>query len=284
MSEPIMKKVNGDGIKINLNIWEGTGKPILCIHGITANSRCWDVLASSLSPPHRLIAMDLRGRGQSDKPPTVYSMEHHLRDINALLDDLGLEKAVLMGHSLGAFISLVFGARHPERTDRLILVDGAGKLTPQQFDHVFAAIKPALDRLGEVYPSAEAYLKHMKAAPYIHPWSHAIETYYRYELEEVKGGLRCNIDPAHIREEAENVRKVEADACYPEVKCKVLIVKSTEGLMGPDDLLLPETVVERMVKEIPDARRFDVQGTNHYGVVFQPHPDRDREILAFLEE
>ncbi|MGZ3495756.1 MAG: alpha/beta fold hydrolase, partial [Thermodesulfobacteriota bacterium] len=68
MSEPRMVKAKGDGIDIQLAIWEGNGKQILCAHGITANSRFWDCLASALSPHHRVIAMDLRGRGLSDKP------------------------------------------------------------------------------------------------------------------------------------------------------------------------------------------------------------------------
>ena len=165
MSEPIMKKVKGDGLQINVAIWEGKGKPILCVHGITANCRSWDVLASALSPRHRLIAMDLRGRGRSDKPQSGYSLEHHMRDIVCLMDELGLEKTVLMGHSLGAFISLAFGAQYPDRVDRIILVDGAGKLSQEQFDHVFEAIKPALDRLGKVFPSTDDYINLMKSSP-----------------------------------------------------------------------------------------------------------------------
>ena len=183
MSEPIMKKVKGDGAEINLAIWEGADTPILCVHGITANCRSWDVLAAALTPKHRMLAMDLRGRGRSDKPPSGYSLEQHIRDIIGLMDDMRLDRAVLMGHSLGAFISLVFGAQHPERVDRIILVDGGGKLSPDQLEEVFAAIKPALDRLGQVFPSADAYIEAMKSAPYIHPWSPAIESYYRYELE-----------------------------------------------------------------------------------------------------
>lgn len=283
MSEPIMKKVKGDGLQINVAIWEGSGKPIISVHGITANCRSWDVLASALSPRHRLIAMDLRGRGLSDKPQTGYSLEHHMRDIVCLMDELDLEQAILMGHSLGAFISLAFGAQYPDRVDRLILVDGAGKLSQEQFDHVFAAIKPSLDRLGKVFPSADDYINLMKSSPFIHPWSPAIEGYYLYELENVEGGVRCNINPAHIQEESGNVRKFEPDMFYSKVHSDVLILKATEGLVSQDDLLLPEPVVDRMVNEIPYAKRFDVEGVNHYGVVFQPHPKRDRAILDFLE-
>jgi pimeloyl-ACP methyl ester carboxylesterase len=284
VTEPTLKKAKGDGIEIQVALWEGTGKQIICAHGITANSRSWDVVASAVSPKHRVIAMDLRGRGRSDKPSTGYSLDHHLRDIKSLMEDLGIERAVLMGHSLGAFISLAFAARYPERTDRIVLFDGGGKLSQEQLDAVFAAIQPALDRLGKVYPSSDVYIEEMKSAPYIQPWSQAIENYYRYELKQVKGGVECNIDPSHIKEEAANIRKVEVDQFYPQVPCRVLILRATVGIESEADLLLPEPVIERMMKEIPRARRVDITGANHYAIVFQPNEKRDRSIMEFLEE
>jgi len=282
MTKPIMKKVQGDGVQINLAVWEGSGNPVLCIHGITANCRCWDALAGVLAPEYHVMAMDLRGRGQSDKPSQGYSLDYHLKDINCLLNDLGFDRAVIMGHSLGAFIGLAFAAGYPDRTERLILVDGGGDLSPEQFEEIFAGIKPALDRLGQVFPSADAYLNKMKEAPYLHPWSAVIETYCRYELEEVEGGVRTNIDPAHIQEEAANIRQVKCAPFYPKIQTKVLILRAPKGLLSQKDLLLPEDVVAKMMREISDARRFDVEGTNHYGIVFQPHEARDRAIREFL--
>ena len=283
MTEPIMKKVKGDGMQINLAIWEGSAGPILCVHGITANCRCWDVLAASLTPDYRVMAMDLRGRGQSQKPATGYSLDHHLRDINCLLDDLQLERAVIMGHSLGAFIGLAFAAQYPQRTERLILVDGGGDLSPEQFNKVFDGIKPALDRLGQIFPSTDAYLDKMKQAPYLHPWTPAIETYCRYEIEAADGGVRTNIDPAHIREESANIRKVNCASFYPGLQCEVLILRAPNGLLSQDDLLLPEDVIKKMTAEIQHVKRFDVADTNHYGILMKPHEARDQAIREFLK-
>jgi pimeloyl-ACP methyl ester carboxylesterase len=283
MNVPVMKRVKGDGININLNVWEGGGKPLLCLHGITANSRCWDVLASILAPEYRVLAMDLRGRGQSDKPASGYSMEQHLRDINGLLDSLGLDRVVLMGHSLGAFISLVFGAKYPNRVEKIILVDGGGDLSEEQMNKVFEAIGPALARLGKIYPSAEDYLEIMKKAPYMQPWTPEIETYCRYEIEQTEGGVRTNIDPVHIQEESMNVRQLKVTEFYPQITCKVLILRATDGLVREDDILLPEDVLEKMMREIPDAEVVTVKGSNHYSIIFQPFAERDRAILEFLK-
>jgi len=284
MREPIMKKASGDGVDIQLAEWEGKGKTILCVHGITANCRCWDVMAEALSPLHRVLAMDLRGRGLSEKPDTGYSLAHHINDIRGLLDDLGLERVVLMGHSLGAFISLAFGATFPERVDRIILVDGGGKLSEEQMAKVFAGIKPSLDRLGKVFPSFEEYLEVMREAPFLHPWSKAFETYFRYEAEDVDGGVRPRAHPEHIQEEAQNLGKVDVSALYENINSPTLVLRATEGLLADDDILLPEAVVERMLSDIPNARLVTVEGANHYMIVFQPNEVRDRAILDFLEE
>ena len=284
MTEPKMMKAKGDGIQIQLAVLEGKGKQILCIHGLTANFRFWDCLASALSPQYRVIGMDLRGRGLSDKPNTGYSIEHHCKDILALMNDQGLERPVLMGHSLGAFISLVFAAKHPQRVDRLILVDGGGKLSETQMSKVFAGIKPSLDRLGKTFPSFKDYISQMKQAPYLQPWNSYMETYFHYEVEKVKGGLRSRVHPKHIEEEAKNLGKVDSKQFYKKVTSPTLILRATKGLLAKDDLVLPKDVVERMVRGIPNAKKVDLKGTNHYSILLQPNPVRDQAILDFLSE
>jgi pimeloyl-ACP methyl ester carboxylesterase len=284
MKEPKMMRVKGNGIKIQLAVWKGKGRPVLCIHGITANCRCWDLVASSLSPRHKVIAMDLRGRGLSDKPSTGYSIKTHCKDVLALLDDLGLKRPVLMGHSLGAFISLVFAAQHPKRVDRLILVDGGGKLTEKQMAKVFAGIKPSLDRLGKIFPSFKSYLSLIKQAPFMHPWNSYLETYFRYEVEKVKRGLRSRVHPKHIEEEARNLGKVDSTQFYSRVTSPTLILRATKGLLAEDDLVLPKDVAEGMVRKIQKAECLDLEGTHHYSILFQPNKKRDRAILKFLEK
>ena len=126
MDSPEMIRTRGDGIDIQLAQWKGEGRAILCVHGLTANCRCWDTMAASLAPRYKLIALDLRGRGLSEKPPEGYFVEQHCRDIEAVIENLGIERPILMGHSLGALIALVFTALRPELSVGLVLVDGAG--------------------------------------------------------------------------------------------------------------------------------------------------------------
>jgi pimeloyl-ACP methyl ester carboxylesterase len=228
--------------------------------------------------------MDLRGRGLSDKPPTGYSIEHHCKDILALMNDQGLERPVLMGHSLGAFISLVFAARYPKKIDHLILVDGGGKLSKAQWARVFKSIKPSLDRLGQVFPSLRAYLSPMKQAPFLQPWNAYMETYFRYEIEEAGGGVRSRVDPKHIEEESTNIRNEDPSQFYAKVIRPTLILRATEGMLAEDDFVLPENVVDRMVQEMPNAKRVDLKGVNHFTILFNPNVKRDQTILNFLRE
>jgi len=283
MSEPVMKRTKGHGLEIQTVVWEGKGKQILAVHGLTANCRCWDVIAAAVCPQHAIIAMDLRGRGLSDKPPKGYSEEHHIRDIHALMDHMGLERTVLMGHSLGGYISLDFAARYPERVEGVILLDAGADLSQEQWDKIGLAIRPSIERLGKTYPTFEAYLEIIKQAPFFQPWSNALETYFRYDLEEVEGGVRSRTRPANIREEIMNKRGTGIAHLYQDLSCPVLILRALDGILTDDDILLPDEALKRMLRAIPDAKRVDLQGINHYSIIFRNHAKRDQAILGFLE-
>jgi pimeloyl-ACP methyl ester carboxylesterase len=111
-----------------------------------------------------------------------------------------------------------------------------------------------------------------------------METYFHYEVEKVKGGLRSRVHPKHIEEEAKNLGKVDSRQFYKKVTSPTLILRATKGLLAKDDLVLPKDVAERMVREIPNAKKVDLKGTNHYSILFQPNKMRDQTILKFLSE
>lgn len=96
--------------------------------------------------------------------------------------------------------------------------------------------------------------------------------------------MRTNITPAHIAEEAANIRKVKSAPYCVRVRCRVLILRATEGLLREDDLLLPEDVVEHMLRRIPQPQCVIVARANHYDIAFQPRPSRDRAIRRLLAE
>jgi pimeloyl-ACP methyl ester carboxylesterase len=282
MTGPIIKRTAGDGVELALAVWEGKGKTVFCVHGISGSCRCWDNLAEALSPQHQVLSLDLRGRGLSEKPASGYSISYHCRDIHALLKHENINQVVILGHSLGALIGLEFAAKFPEAVDRLILVDGGGQLSGEQRKKVFAGIQPTLDRLGKIFPSNEAYLDLMKRNPLLQPWTPMLEAYYLYELEDAGGGVRSRVKAEHIKEEAENLTGYDVTEFYSRIKCPVLILRAPEGMTTPDNILLPEQALDKMLREIPDARYVDIPGSNHYSIVMQPDKGRDKAILDFL--
>ncbi len=282
MRQPEMLKADGDGIEIQLAQWPGDGPPVLCIHGLTANCRSFDTIAGALSPAHRVIAMDLRGRGRSDKPATGYSMNHHCRDIKAVLDSLGLDKVSLLGHSLGSYISLAYTAANPDQVQKLALLDGGANLTPEQWGKVTLGIKPSLDRLGKLFPSFEAYTDTVKASPFMKPWNEAMESYYAYDTEQIDGQTRSVIHPENIDEERANLLTMDPSAYYPMIKCPVLILRATLGMLGGDELVLPQSATDGLLAQLPTAKLVNLDGMHHFSVAFQPCPQLDQALLDFF--
>lgn len=282
MTEPRMKKGRGHGVELQLAVWAGKSTPVLCVHGLTANCRSFDYVAGGLAPAHQVIAFDLRGRGLSDQPDTGYSIDHHCRDIAALLDHLGLERVHLVGHSLGASIVAIFAARYPERVEKVVLIDGAGKLNKAQIGGVLKGIAPSLTRLDQCFPSIDAYLDTMKKSPFFNPWNKTLETYFRYEMAKVKGGVATRTRAAHIVEELGNLVPVDMGPIYQEIRCPTLILRAGRGLLGPDTVLLPKNALKRMVGDIERVWLVDLEQTDHYSIVLQKNRVRDRALINFF--
>jgi len=125
------------------------GRPVLALHGVTGHSARWTVLADAL-PAVRWHAVDLRGHGHSPWAPP-WSIEQHVADALAALDALGLERVSAVAHSYGGAIALHLAWAAPERVERLVLLDPAIGLDPE--DMLEAAENTRAD---ETYPDRAA--------------------------------------------------------------------------------------------------------------------------------
>jgi pimeloyl-ACP methyl ester carboxylesterase len=104
----------------------GDGPAVLFIHGLTNSSRSWSRLVDTLNHDYRIVAPDLHGHGASAKPMGDYSLSAHAATLRDLLDELGIDRVTLVGHSLGGGIALQFCYLFPERVNRLVLVSSGG--------------------------------------------------------------------------------------------------------------------------------------------------------------
>ena len=117
--------VEVNGVKLHYLDYGTAGhRPMLCIHGGAAHAHWFDFVAPGFMPDHHVYSLDLRGHGDSARAdPQTYSWKTYAEDINALVEKLDLRDFVLIGHSMGGMVSLVYAAMHPERIGRLVIVD-----------------------------------------------------------------------------------------------------------------------------------------------------------------
>ncbi len=124
MSEPREYLVDAGELRLSVRDHEGGEPPVVALHGLASNARWWDLVAPRLAPRHRVIAIDQRGHGLSDKPEDGYDFAQCTADVMAAVHSLGLEKFIVAGHSWGASVALSLAAAHPDKVIGCICVDG----------------------------------------------------------------------------------------------------------------------------------------------------------------
>jgi pimeloyl-ACP methyl ester carboxylesterase len=115
--------VSADGVKLHVRVG-GSGPAVVLIHGFGDTGDMWTPLAVALAKDHRVIVPDLRGMGLSSKPEGGYDKKTQAADIRAILDKLGVDKADIVGHDIGTMVAYAYAARYPEKTTKLVVMDG----------------------------------------------------------------------------------------------------------------------------------------------------------------
>jgi len=276
----LRQRVPSNGVALAVNVWPGDGATIVAVHGLTANHTCWYPLADVLTPEFRLIAYDLRGRGDSDKPERGYHLAVHARDLLGLLDHFGLGRAIVAGHSLGAAIAVWFAAHYPARVDKVVLFDGGFDPRAEVFD----SIAPAVARLGIEFPSLETYLAAIKGLPmFVGRWNDHLTRYFTYDVAPLPaGGVRSKVSRPAIDEEIQNLTRTRLWTLHHRVAAPTLLLRAPDGLLTIDDCLMTQDEAEAMARAIPRCRLVVVPATNHYTILLGDHAVAQREVLGFL--
>jgi len=116
-----MEKIKVNDINLTYDR-RGKGSPLVLLHGFPLDHHLWDEVAPLLEDTFDLIIPDLRGFGESETIDTTYVMEDYASDIAGLLDQLGIQKTAIAGHSMGGYVALAFAGRYPERVSGLALI------------------------------------------------------------------------------------------------------------------------------------------------------------------
>jgi len=120
-----------NGLRFHAIDWGGPRRPstrparsIVLLHGLASQAHIWDLVAPQLAERARVIALDQRGHGLSDKPDDGYDFTSVTRDLNRFLDETKIERPILIGHSWGGNVALDYAVQRPERVAGLVFVDG----------------------------------------------------------------------------------------------------------------------------------------------------------------
>jgi lipase len=263
------------GGHLRVGVWEPAGEPVgtvLAIHGITASHRAWPLLAEAL-PDVRVIAPDLRGRGRSNALPGPFGMPAHADDMAAVLAALEVERAVVVGHSMGGFVAVVLADRHPDAVAALVLVDGGMPLTPPPGvtpDQLAQAVLgPAAERLAMTFPDRAAYRDFFRQHPaFATDWSEVCAAYADYDLEGQEPRLRPATRPEALHEDIREL--VDGDSVLRAIErlsggADWLV--APRGLMDEVPPLYPEEAPSSWLAQVPTLRPVEVPDVNHYTIV-----------------
>jgi pimeloyl-ACP methyl ester carboxylesterase len=270
-----------NGINLHYVTWGEFTRPeraVVLVHGLTANHQEWAKLGPALAEQGWFaIAPDLRGRGESDKPPHGYGIPYHVNDLLTLCDVLSLSRVQLIGHSLGAQIGYFFAAIHPKRLSRLVAVDTGGRVPADALQ----AIGPSLERLGKSYPSLDAYLQERQQSP-AHSWNPFWEAYYRYDAEvHPDGTVTSRVPRAAIEEEIMVNTSINPDVLLSRIQAPTLIARAQLGTLAPDrGFLMTADEAERVKGIIAGSRVVEIPYTNHYTIILSEV--FTHEVLSFL--
>jgi pimeloyl-ACP methyl ester carboxylesterase len=224
-------------------------------------------VAEHLGGAVTLLAPDLRGRAGSRALPGPYGLARHADDLAAILDDRGVRQAVLVGHSMGAYVAALTAVRHPTRAVGVVMVDG-GLSFPlpagtDPHDVLAAILGPAIQRLDTAFPSREAYRQFWRAHPaFRFDWSSSVDAYLQHDLVGT-GPFRSSCVAEAVRVDgAQMLADPTATAAIHALPVPSVLLYADRGLLdqtpgayGAESLTGLEVPVER----VPD--------TNHYSIL-----------------
>lgn len=204
-ADSTLHRVAVSGGELAVEVYPGSTEPVLAVHGLSSTRRLWDWLRVE-APEIGLAAPDLRGRGDSIDVQGRSSVSQHADDMVRVLDALDLQRAHVLGMSMGGFIAVDLAHRYPDRVRSLVLVDGGFPmatppgLTPEALPVVFA---DRLARLEQTWDSLEAYKEFFTAqtAPLLDRNDPVLDDYLAHDL--VDGQVR--LSGAALLTDAESV-------------------------------------------------------------------------------
>ncbi|MFQ5828694.1 MAG: alpha/beta fold hydrolase [Candidatus Methylomirabilia bacterium] len=248
-----------NGLELHALEWGVIGRPgLLFLHGGSAHAHWFDAVAPAFADRFHLLSLDQRGHGESRWPdPPAYDTEHFCDDLCVVLDALGWERTILVGHSMGGHNAMVFAAWHSERIAALVIVDSRPSIPAERL----AALHARGVRPLRKHASAERATEHFRLLPPETVAGRALLQHLaRVGIVERRGRWVYRFDPA-----SNGARQpVDAWPLLSEITAPTLVVR---GEWSP---ILPRRTAQEMVEQIPRARLEEVPGAYHHLMLDRP--------------
>jgi len=234
------------------------GIPWLLLHGTRDTKSVWDMFFDQYGDDHFLIALDLRGHGETDKPDIPYSFDQFIGDISGFCQAMGLEKVNIMGHSLGGGMAMYLTIKQPELVGKLVLM---GCAASHKLD-----FKPKTD--GKSHSDIISQI-----LPFFFPMERKIvpRPVVEYVQKEITTGWVTNITPWTHKRLNELVR-VDLTDLVKQIKAETLLI------FGQLDGVAKVSAGEFLAENIPDSKLEIIEDTGHFMFM-----ERPQEVFSILD-
>ena len=257
-TQPADRFVEVNGLRIHYVDWGGEGKPpFIMVHGLDRVARTYDHIATQFTSRYRVIAIDMRGHGDSSwDPQGRYLVEDHVSDLEGIVDQLKLRDLVLWGNSTGGRVVQVFAGKHPELVSRVISED-VGPERPRQIADGYAK-RVEQERAG--WASSEELLAQLrKANPRMAPA--VLEAYVRYgSKKRADGRIEWKRDPQLVK----GFVATDLWRFVREIKAPILYI------LGGRSTIVPAETQAELRKTLANAQLITIPDVGHYPSDEQP--------------
>ena len=255
---------------------DGTGQPVLLIHGVTSSNRAFQLFADALIARGKApFAVDLRGRGDSNSLHGPFGMRQHAADMSAVIDHFGWNKVDVIGHSMGGFVAAALVGLYPDSVGEVVFADGGlplpmppGMTVEQIMPFVLG---PAMTRLAMEFENKEAYRNYWKPqAAFAKGWSSVLDEYVDYDLRGSEPHMKAATNPQAVEDDSRDlfgddliVKSLQG------LKKPSLFIKAERGLQNEEGGLYPMPVLDAVLPAYPMLTLEFLSDCNHYDMFLE---------------
>ena len=262
--------ITSHGFKMHYLEWGEKGASIVALHSMMADAHSFDLFSRAMAQDCRVLAIDLLGHGDSDKSTSKISIEEQTEIVREVVQKREFTNIILVGHSIGGFLSVVYAARHPEEVSKLILVDIAPRDPAERKGGRGTYDTPIFNSRSEVEEYFEEQFSTFTPE--------ALENRLRFGVEEMpKGKFRLKTSMATLAMITETIALADIRPYVKMVKAPTLLVK------GGESANVSKRSVELLKTTLKDFTLVEVAEATH--MVPQDQPKEFEEtIRKFIQQ